>query len=120
MLALESKPLLSILMAASLGLALPTFAFAAETVQVKIDGMVCSFCAQGVEKKFKAMDAVAQVKVDMTAKTVTLSLKEGAALDEAKIRAVVTESGFAVKGLERQGTSGTKPQAQSPEASSKK
>ena len=48
----------------SLAIAASQLAFAAESeLKVGIKGMVCAFCAQGIEKKFKAQKEVDNVQV---------------------------------------------------------
>jgi mercuric ion binding protein len=78
----------------------PLFALA-EDITVQAKGMVCSFCAQGIEKKFKAMPEVSDVKVSLETKKIALDLKEGQALSDDLIRKTITESGYEVVTIER-------------------
>jgi mercuric ion binding protein len=66
----------------------------AETIQTTVHGMVCAFCATGIEKTFRKQPEVATVHVDLPKKTVTITTKPGTTLSDAKIKEVVTYSGY--------------------------
>ncbi|HTL11715.1 MAG TPA: heavy-metal-associated domain-containing protein [Bdellovibrionota bacterium] len=70
-------------------------------ISISVRGMVCSFCAQGIEKKFSAEPAVQKVTVRLSEKTVSLTLKEGQDVSDDRIRSVLTESGYNVRSIER-------------------
>ncbi len=74
---------------------------AGETVHVKVKGMVCSFCAQGLSKAFKLEPAIEKIEVVMKKKTLSLKLKEGATLDDKTITQFITDSGYNVEKIER-------------------
>ncbi|MCY4524060.1 MAG: heavy-metal-associated domain-containing protein [Halobacteriovoraceae bacterium] len=60
----------------------------------KVNGMVCSFCAQGITKKFNKMDEVKSTKVNLDKMEVTLILNRGKKLGKEKIKSTVEEAGF--------------------------
>ena len=66
----------------------------AETITTTVNGMVCAFCATGIEKTFRKQPEVATVKVDLHKKLVTIRTKPGKTLSDAKIKEVVTYSGY--------------------------
>jgi copper chaperone CopZ len=66
----------------------------AETISTTVNGMVCAFCATGIEKTFRKQPEVATVKVDLPKKLVTITTKQGKTLSDAKIKEVVTYSGY--------------------------
>jgi len=66
----------------------------AETIATTVNGMVCAFCATGIEKTFRKQPEVATVKVDLPTKRVTITTKPGKSLSDAKIKEVVTYSGY--------------------------
>ena len=66
----------------------------AETIRTTVNGMVCAFCATGIEKTFRKQPEVASVKVDLPSKKVTIKTKPGKTLSDAKIKEVVTYSGY--------------------------
>ncbi len=66
----------------------------AETIRTTVNGMVCAFCATGIEKTFRKQPEVATVHVDLPKKLVTITTKPGKTLSDAKIKEVVTYSGY--------------------------
>ena len=81
--------------------ALAGLAFA-ETITTTVNGMVCAFCATGIEKTFRKQPDVATVKVDLPTKRVTITTKPGKTLSDAKIREIVTYSGYTMGKIVRQ------------------
>jgi copper chaperone CopZ len=78
--------------------ALPSFA--ATSMKVTVNGMVCAFCAQGIEKRISKMSATQAVFVDLKKKTVLVQAKEGQTLDGKAITAEIVDSGYDVVKLE--------------------
>ena len=77
-------------------------AFAApKTIQIGLDGLVCAFCAQGVEKKMKAQPATDKVFVSLDKKVAVVSLKEGKDIADATIKSEITDAGYVVKSIAR-------------------
>jgi mercuric ion binding protein len=74
---------------------------APQTITVKVKGMVCSFCAQGLRETFEAQPAVSKTEVKLKTRTVTLSLKPNAELSDAEIKAIVKDAGYLVEGIRR-------------------
>lgn len=81
-------------------LLIATTARAAE-LTVQVQGMVCSFCAQGLSKIFKAEKVVETFKVDLDEKLVKIKLKEGETMSDEKVKALITEAGYNVEKIER-------------------
>ena len=73
-----------------------SLSFATETETVGVKGMVCSFCAQGITKKFKAQPEVASVEVSLEKKFVKLTYNEGKKLSHEQIESLLKESGYEV------------------------
>lgn len=73
----------------------------AETILASVNGMVCAFCATGIEKSFQKQPAVEHVKVDLERKLVTLDTKPNSLLDDATIRKIITGAGYAVTDIRR-------------------
>ena len=85
----------------SLALALATLPlFDATSIQATVNGMVCAFCAQGIEKRISSMPATKAVYVDLKKKTVAVEAKEGQTLDGNAITAEITDAGYEVVKLE--------------------
>ena len=73
---------------------------AATSLKATVNGMVCAFCAQGIEKRVSAMPATKAVFVDLKKKTVAIEAREGQTLDEKAITAQITDAGYDVVRLE--------------------
>ncbi len=72
------------------------FSAFAEKKDVKISGMVCSMCAQGIHKKFSKLPEVKDVKVDLDSKVVSIETHEGKVLSDAKIEELIKDAGYNV------------------------
>lgn len=73
-------------------LALP--AMAGQELKVGVKGMVCAFCAQGIEKKFRAQAEVSDIEVSLENKFVKLKFKDGMSLSETKIAELLKDAGY--------------------------
>lgn len=69
-------------------------AHAGEELKVGVKGMVCAFCAQGIEKKFKAQSEVEKVDVSLENKFVKLTFKDGKRLANNKIAEILKDAGY--------------------------
>ena len=74
---------------------------AADTITATVNGMVCGFCATGIEKTFKAQQEVKTVNVDLQKKLVTIQTKEGQTIDDAKLKKLIGNAGYAVVAIAR-------------------
>ena len=63
-------------------------------VHVKVKGMVCAFCSQGLTKTFKKLPEVETVHVNLEEKFVHLKLKKDQSLDSDKILNLIKEAGY--------------------------
>jgi copper chaperone CopZ len=63
-------------------------------VQVKLDGLVCTFCAYNLEKKLKRIEAVEDLKILVNAGLAEFKIKEGKSIDVDEIKKAVKDSGF--------------------------
>ena len=84
--------------AAFLAAALP--ALAATSVKATVNGMVCAFCAQGIEKRLSKMPASEAVFVDLKRKVVVVEAKPGQTLDQKAISAEIADAGYDVVKME--------------------
>lgn len=92
------------ILAAVVMLMLSPGAFAAhggKHVTVGLNGLVCDYCAQSMKKIFGKKEPVSAVEVDLTKKTMTLDIKQGAELSDDDIRKGVTDAGYTVTGITR-------------------
>ncbi len=63
-------------------------------VQVKLDGLVCMFCAYNLEKKLKRIEAVEDLKILVNAGLAEIKIKEGEPIDVDGIKKAVKDGGF--------------------------
>ena len=75
---------------------LSSYGFAATSSKITVNGMVCAFCAQGIEKRLSKMPATKAVFVDLKNKVVAVEAKDGMTLDNKLIAFEITEAGYDV------------------------
>lgn len=73
----------------------------ATTIQMRVSGLVCAFCAQGIEKKLRKFPATSDVVVNLEHKVVAVGLKDGQDIPDEALRKALTDAGYAVKTIER-------------------
>lgn len=73
----------------------------AGAIEMKVNGLVCAFCAQGIEKKFRKNPAIADVFVSLETRLVAIRTKEGEDIADAVLRKSLTDAGYDVKEIQR-------------------
>ena len=73
----------------------------AETIEMKVNGLVCGFCARGIEKTLRKDPATADVFVSLEDKLVAVVLQEGRSIPDDVLTKEVTNAGYTVKHIER-------------------
>jgi copper chaperone CopZ len=73
---------------------------AATASKITVNGMVCAFCAQGIEKRLYKLPSTQAVFVDLKNKVVAVEAKDGMVLDEKKLRTEITDAGYDVVKIE--------------------
>ena len=81
-----------------------SYAHAEETITAEVHGMVCEFCAVGLEKQFKKSDQVKSIDVSLEAGTVKLVLKDGQEMDDERITKIINDNGINVASIKRMNT----------------
>ena len=76
-------------------LMIPTLGMAGE-INVNVKGMVCGFCAQGIEKKLKDEPGVKSVKIDLEKKNVTVETAADADVTNDVLKKLMKDAGFNV------------------------
>jgi mercuric ion binding protein len=76
----------------------------AATIEMTVNGLVCAFCAQGIEKKLKRFPATAEVLVSLEQRLVAVSLRDGQDIPDADLRKALTDAGYSVKDISRSET----------------
>ncbi len=75
-------------------------AFAGEKLEVTVKGMVCSFCSQGITKKFQEQ-GVKSVNVSLETHLVSLELNDNQKLDDVAIEKILKDAGYGVEKITR-------------------
>lgn len=65
-----------------------------EKVIVNVQGMVCDFCAQGLEKMFMKKKGVQSIRIDLEASQVILALEKKNTLDNHAIIELIRNNGI--------------------------
>jgi len=69
---------------------------AATTFKAEVNGMVCAFCAQGIEKKLRALPQTRDVYVNLKDRIVAVEVRDGQSLAPQTIRDLVKDAGYEV------------------------
>lgn len=73
----------------------------AADVVVAVNGLVCDFCAQAIDRSFRRRAEVNAVHVDLTEKLVSIDFRPNQNLDDATIRDIITRAGYTVTNVRR-------------------
>lgn len=66
----------------------------ANSIEIKVNGMVCDFCAQAIWKVFQKHEEVENIDVNLDEGTVTVNLKPGQTLTDEQLQEGITYSGY--------------------------
>jgi copper chaperone CopZ len=89
---------------AALMLALAATTSTAATIEMTVNGLVCAFCAQGIEKKLRKFPATDEVVVNLEHRLVAVALKDGQDISDADLRKALSDAGYTVKAIARSET----------------
>ena len=70
---------------------------------VNVNGMVCDFCARGLEKVFKSEKAVSKIVVDLDESIVSIRKKPDKILTDTRIKELILKNGYSVEKIRRSG-----------------
>ena len=73
----------------------------AGTIEMQVNGLVCGFCAQGIEKTLRKNPATADVFVSLETRLVAIATKDGKDIADNELRKALTNAGYDVKGIAR-------------------
>ncbi|HET9397161.1 MAG TPA: heavy-metal-associated domain-containing protein [Nitrospiraceae bacterium] len=73
----------------------------AATIEMTVNGLVCGFCAQGIEKTLRKNPATADVIVSLEDRLVAVATKAGADISDDVLRKALTDAGYDVKAITR-------------------
>ncbi len=74
--------------------------FAADSLKFTVHGMVCAFCAQGIERRLSKLGVTQDIYVDLKRKIVAVQAREGQVLNGPALAAEIVEAGYAVVKIE--------------------
>ena len=69
---------------------------AGNTIQVKVNGLVCDFCAQAIGIMLKRDPAVKASRINLKSKIVTIRLKNGQRMSDNRVNQLITAAGYNV------------------------
>ena len=83
-----------------LALSITSISAFANTLKLTVNGMVCAFCAQGIEKKVKALPETKDVYVNLKAHLVAIELKDGQKISNDTVTRIIKDAGYDVVAIE--------------------
>jgi copper chaperone CopZ len=84
-----------------IAMALLTGVAQADTIEMKVYGLVCGFCAQGIDKTLRKNPATADVFVSLENQLVAVATVPGKDIGDGDLRKALTDSGYDVKVITR-------------------
>jgi copper chaperone CopZ len=76
-------------------------ATAEETATLQVSGVVCSFCAQGIQKRFQQTGVIKSVNVDLDKHEVSLEFLDNKTLSDAEIGSLLESAGYNLLKVQR-------------------
>jgi copper chaperone CopZ len=73
----------------------------ARSVTMEVNGLVCAFCAQGIQKAIRKLPAAQDVFVNLEHRIVAVQLKDGQEIPDEQLRGAVTDAGYTAVRIER-------------------
>ena len=68
---------------------------------MKVYGLVCAFCAQGIEKTLRKNPATEDVVVSLEHQLVAIATRTGQDIPDGDLTKALTDAGYDVKGISR-------------------
>ncbi|MDC0932143.1 heavy-metal-associated domain-containing protein [Methylophilaceae bacterium] len=72
----------------------------AQTQRIEVLGMVCAFCAQGIETSFSSDENIKDVFVNLENYFVVIESRDGKGIDENYITTIIIDAGYDVQKIE--------------------
>jgi mercuric ion binding protein len=73
----------------------------AATIELTVNGLVCGFCAQGIEKTLRRNAATDDVFVSLENRLVAVATKPDTDIPDEVLRKALQDAGYDVKGITR-------------------
>jgi len=74
---------------------------AAVTIRMQVSGLVCGFCAQGIDKQMRSFEGTQDVYVNLERGVVAVELDPGADLSDEQLDKALTDAGYTLTGITR-------------------
>jgi len=74
-------------------------AFAVQTIKANVNGMVCAFCAQGIDKKMRALSQTKDVYVNLKQRLVAVEVKDGQTISDETVKEIISKAGYSVTSI---------------------
>ena len=71
------------------------------TIRMDVAGLVCGFCAQGIDKQMRTFEATRDVYVNLEPGVVAVELDPGADSADAVLDKALTDAGYTLTGITR-------------------
>ncbi|HUS24905.1 MAG TPA: heavy-metal-associated domain-containing protein [Candidatus Binatia bacterium] len=71
------------------------------TLEMRVDGMVCAYCMQGIEKKFRSLGATDDIYISLENGLVAVRLKPGQDISEREARTLLQDAGYSLRSVRR-------------------
>lgn len=75
-------------------------------VYVRVNGLVCDFCARALEKVFSKQEAVSSIDINLDTKVLVINFKKNKQLDDATITKFVNDAGYSVVNIRHDSNKG--------------
>lgn len=85
----------------SMAVLLVSLAAQAETIEMKVFGMVCGFCAQGIEASLRKNPETVDVVVSLEKQLVVVETRPGSDISDKDLKAAITSAGYDLKTVAR-------------------
>jgi copper chaperone CopZ len=72
----------------------------AATQKIEVLGMVCAYCAQGIEKSLKSLSEVNDVYINLEKFFVLVESKNDFGIDEKTLKTIIVDAGYTVQKIE--------------------
>jgi copper chaperone CopZ len=72
----------------------------AQTQKIEVMGMVCAFCAQGIEKSLRSLKQVNDVYVNLDNYFVVVDSKGDKGVEDEVLTNIIVDAGYTVKGIQ--------------------
>ena len=73
----------------------------AATIEMKVHGMVCGFCAQGIEASLRKNPAVVDVMVSLETKLVVVETRGSEDIADSVLKKSIADAGYDLKSVTR-------------------